>query len=162
MKSEEIRTLVETVETLREENQTLRNRLDDIEATAEQAMTVASRGHDPDDRTQTELAAAVTRNVVVLRALDDGVEHPRVTIREIRDRARDHHGGSLAWSIVDRAWDDLQAEWAQFERVTKRGEKALTVKDHGLTTALVRTVEVDLGRTDLTKQFVGRTQEEGS
>lgn len=144
------------LEDLETDLQTLREELDDIRATAEQAMSVASRGHDADAKGQTQAAKEVTRDELVRRA-GKGVTGParKVTITEIADIVDREHGEEPAWAVVDRAWSQLTDEWPQFEESRKDGNKALRVRAEHITTALVRTVETSLDRNDLAKRFGG-------
>jgi len=144
------------LESLRADIQRLDERLDDIAATAEQAMTVASRGHNPDGKSQTQAAKEVTRDELVRRAAHE-VSGPRrrLTIGEVQDLVDRDYGEEPAWAVVDRAWSQLTSEWAQFQRVTKDGDKALGLRAAHTTTALTRTVETSLGRDDLAKRFDG-------
>lgn len=146
--------VTEQNERLREENEQLRERLDAIEAKADQALTAASGG-DPDDRTDTEHARVLTRNILVTDAAEftDEQTVAKVTIAQVRDRAKPQR--SLKWQTVRNAWDDLLGEWPSFREGQKDGQQALTLPKQNATKALVRTVERDLGRDDLAKRFVG-------
>ena len=158
--NERILEVVETNERLRAENQQLKDRLDEIEATAEQAMSVASRGHDPDARSKTEVAKHLTRNTLVTRAANNtaGTDLP-LTIGDVQEKAEPEH--DLKWQIVRNAWDDLKEEWPQFHETTSDGSQAMSIRQSHITKALARAVELDLGRTDLAKRFVGDETEEG-
>jgi regulator of replication initiation timing len=147
---------------LRAENDTLRERLDAIEATAEQAMTVASAGHDPDGRSKTEAAKHVTRNTLVVRVVGDGGAADRaLTVDDVR-RKLEGEVDNLPWQIVRNAWDQLQDEWPQFYDTTTDGQQAVDIRGSDVTKALVRAVEQDLGRDDLAKRFVGENGGSGS
>jgi len=147
-------------ERLRAENEQLRARLNDIEAKAEQALATAG-ANDPADRTKTDHARILTRNLLVTEAADVGSDTVvKVTVADIKERAKPER--SLRWQTVKNAWSDLQAEWPQFRDTTKDGSQALGINADAVTTGLVRRVERDLGRTDLAKRFVGDSGEGGT
>jgi regulator of replication initiation timing len=148
--------LEEELDALQADIQRLNERLDDIAATAEQAMTVASRGHDADGKSQTQAAKEVTRDELVRRA-GKGVTGParKVTITEIADIVDREYGTEPAWAVVNRAWSQLTDEWPQFDESRKDGNKAMRVRADHITTALARTVETSLDRDDLAKRFGG-------
>jgi regulator of replication initiation timing len=154
--------LEDETDRLRTEIQELHERLDDIEATAEQAMTVASRGHDPGGKSQTRAAKEVTRDELVRRAAK-GVAGParKLTVCEVQDLVDRDYGEEPAWAVVDRAWSQLTDEWSQFEETTKGGDKALRLRADHVTTALIRAVETSLDRDDLAKRFGGTERETG-
>lgn len=130
--------------------------LEETEATAEQAMTIASRGHSPEGKSQTQATKEVTRDELVRRAAN-GVTGPnrKLTVSEVADIVDREYGKKPAWAVVDRAWAQLTNEWPQFEEAKKEGNKALRLRTGDVTTGLVRTVEVSLGRSDLAKRFGG-------
>lgn len=143
--------IVERIEALEAENDRLRERLDTTEATAQGAIRAA---RDTGSRSKTQLAADITRNVLVTRAAQGGPAAGRkVTIRDIQDKAEPDH--QLAWAIVDRAWSTLREQWPQFYETTKDGQKALNIRADEITPALAMTVQTDLGRDDVAKPFVG-------
>jgi len=151
---DELHDLADRVEDLEAENQRLRERLDDAEVEARQAMTVASRGHDPDSRSKTEVAKHLTRNELVRRCAAGGPAQDRpLTIRDVRDRAAPEH--ELAWETVNRAWGQLREEWPMFRETSTDGNRALTLSAGDVTPGLARAVGADLDRPDLTKRFVG-------
>ncbi len=159
---EQLWALEDEVEALQADVQQLEESLEDVAATAEQAMTVASRGHDPDGKSQTQAATEVTRDELVRRA-GKGVTGParKVTVREVQDLVDRDYGTEPAWAVVDRAWRRLTDEWPQFEVAQKNGDKALRLRAEHVTTALVRTVETSLERDDLAKRFGGAEGSEG-
>lgn len=144
--------VVEANERLRAENQGLKQRLDSLEATAEQAMTIASRGQASDDRSKTAHAKHLTRNTLVVRAANDA-QDKAVTIPDIQHKAEPEV--DCQWQVVKNAWDQLQEEWPQFYETVSNGRKALSIRGSHVTKALARAVEHDLGRDDLTKRLVG-------
>lgn len=146
----------DTGDQMRAELQQVRSALDAVEATAEQAMTVASRGHSPEGKSQTQAAKEVSRDELVRRAAHGATGPDRkVTISEVADLVDREYGEEPAWATVDRAWTALTDEWPQFEVSSKHGDKALRLRTADVTTALVRSVEVSLDRNDLAKQFDG-------
>jgi len=151
---EKRKALEDRVEELEAENARLRDQLEDVDRVADQAMTVASRGHDPDSRSKTAVAKHLTRNELVRRCATGGAAQDRpVTISKVQEMANPEH--ELAWAIVDRAWSKLREEWPAFRETMKDGQKALTLKPSDVSESLARTVERDLGRDDLAKRFVG-------
>jgi regulator of replication initiation timing len=159
---EQLWALEDEVEALQADVQQLSESLEDVAATAEQAMTVASRGHDPDGKSQTQAATEVTRDELVRRA-GKSVTGParKLTVREVQDLVDRDYGIEPAWAVVDRAWRRLTNEWPQFEVAQKNGDKALRLRAEHVTTALVRTVETSLERDDLAKRFGGAEGGEG-
>jgi hypothetical protein len=144
------------LDALQADIQRLDGRLDDIAATAEQAMTVASRGHDAGGKTQTQAAKEVTRDELVRRAAKGATGPDRkLTVSEVQDLVDRDYGEEPAWAVVDRAWSQLTDEWPQFEPSRKGGDKALRLRADHVTTALVRAVETSLDRDDLAKRFGG-------
>jgi len=148
--------LADTNEQLREENAQLRERLDSVEATAEQAMSVASRGHNPDSRSKTEHAKAISRNLLVQRAAKGSSPELPITTSKVADVAK-ADGVDLKWQVIKNAWGQLCEEWPQFYETTKDGHQALSIRSSDVTQALARAVEHDLGRDDLAKRFVGQS-----
>jgi len=148
--------LEDTDDQVRADLEALRAALAAVEATAEQAMTVASRGHSPDGKSQTAAAKEVSRDELVRRAAHGATGPDRkMTISEVADLVDREYGERPAWATVDRAWTALIDEWGQFEPSTKHGNKALRLRAGDVTTALVRAVEASLDRSDLAKQFDG-------
>lgn len=144
-------------ERLQAENELLKDHLSDIEAKAEQAMTLASRGHNPESRSKTEVAKHLSRNELVRRATKDvPAKDRKLTIADVQKRAEPEH--ELAWEIVNRSWKQLREEWPQFRETKKDGVKALTISPRDIPKGLARAVEIDLERNDLVKQFVGDKQ----
>lgn len=148
-------SIVDDIEQLREENQQLKARIDKLEPLAEQAMVVASRGHETDTPKKTEIAKNITRNELVRRAAMGGPADRRpVTVTDIKQMALPDV--KLAWKTIhDDAWADLRVDWPCFRKTTKDGQKALTVSRRDIPKALARAVEIDLDRDDLANQVVG-------
>lgn len=144
----------ERIAQLESENEQLRERVDELEAIAEQAMVVASAGHDPDGESKVERAKRLTRNELVRRTAMGGHTRDRpITTTKVREMARPET--ELKWQTVKDAWADLQEEWPCFRETTKNGTQALTVSKTDIPKALARAVEADLDREDLTKRLVG-------
>jgi len=131
----------------------LADRFDDVETTAQAALQATV---DDDDRSDTAVAAALTRNWLVIKAATDcPPQHRPVTIAEVQDRATTH-GHSLHWQTVRNAWDShVLAEWPQFHETTKDGHQALSLRPGNVTPALAKVAQADLEREDLAKRFVG-------
>lgn len=144
----------ERIAQLEAENEQLRERVDELEAIAEQAMVVASAGHDPDSGSKVEQAKRLTRNELVRRAALGGNARDRpITTTKVREMARPET--ELKWQTVKDGWADLQAEWPCFRETTKDGTQALTVSGSDISKSLARAVEADLERDDLAKRLVG-------
>lgn len=145
---------------LEAENKRLREEFGEIRTTAEQAMVVASAGHDPDSESKVDRARRLTRNELVRRAAMGGPLPDRpITVSTIQAMARPEQ--DLAYQTVKDAWNDLRSEWPCFRETTKNGTKALTVSNQDISKALSRAVEVDLERDDLTTRLMSDEREEG-
>ena len=154
--SDEIETIIEENEQLRAENEELREQLDRIEKTAEQALSVASKGHDPDEMTQTEMAKRVTRDEICRRAAVSAFGKDRkLTIAEAQDLVDRDYGKKPAWAVVNRAFNQLKEDWPEISETSKDGCKALRVDKKKITNEFVAMCETSLERDDLTKRFGG-------
>ncbi|WP_226479187.1 hypothetical protein [Natrinema amylolyticum] len=144
----------ERIAELEAENEQLRERVDELEAIAEQAMVVASAGHDPDGESKVERAKRLTRNELVRRAAMGGPARDRpITTTQVREMARPET--ELKWQTVKDGWADLGEEWPCFRETTKDGTQALTVSRSDISKSLARAVEANLERDDLAKRLVG-------
>lgn len=137
----------ELIEQLQKENE-------EIRTIAEQALTVASAGTaNPETEPKKDLAKRLTRNEVVRRAAMGASAQDRpVTAAEVEDMALPER--ELYYQSIKDGWKALQADWACFRETKKRGSKAITAKSTDLPKSLIRAVEVDLGRDDLTKRII--------
>lgn len=140
---------------------TLEERVEDVDATAQGAYTQATGGNSG-ERSKTEIAKDLTRNLLIVKAANGAPAQDRpVTIADIQQRGEER-GHDLAWAIVDRAWRQLREEWPQFHETSKHGNKALSIRPSKVTKPLAKTVEQDLERSDLAKRFVGGNGGEGA
>ena len=139
---------------LHDELDDLRDQLADLETSADQAMVVASAGHDPKSRSKKGTAFHITRNELVRRvAMGTSQQDVPLTINDVQTRAEPET--VLKWQTVRDAFDDLREEWPQFRDTTHDGQQALTISRADVPTSLARAVEVDLDRDDLAKRLVG-------
>jgi len=150
--ADRVEELADRVDDLEAENEQLRERLDEVDATAKGAIHAAN--DDSSDKSKTQIAADITRNLLVTRAATGNTAGDRkVTVGKIQEQAKPEH--QLAWSIVDRAWSQLCEQWPQFYETTKDGQQALNVRADEVSPALAQVVQTHLGRDDLAKRFVG-------
>jgi len=150
---ERVDDLADRVEDLETENERLREELAEAEATTKAAFRAAKQGQDA-DKTQTQVAHDHTRNLLVTRALNGatGTDRP-VTVAQVREKAKPEY--NLNWQTVRNAWDNLLDDWPQFYETVKDGDQAISVRTSDVTLPLVKLVQADLERDDLTNRFVG-------
>ena len=153
----DISALTDRIDALETENQRLRDELADVRTTSQTALQAAA-GEDS-EKTQTQVATDLTRNWLIVKAANatPAADRP-VTIPEVQDRA-ETHGHDLKWQTVRNGWDALCSEWPQFYETTKNGDQALSLRPSKVTPPLAKVAQVDLGRDDLTKRFVGESGE---
>lgn len=146
---------------LEEENQRLREKLDDVEQTATTAYGIAGATSDgaradggPSKQKRAEL---LSRNEVVRRAITGSQDGGAVTANEVKKMARPET--SVGNKQVYRAWEKLEEKWPAL--VYNRREEDLNrlqVDVDDLTSDLVRVVERDLDRDDLADRLDRRHQ----
>lgn len=148
------------VNKLEEENQRLREKLDDVEEIADTAYGIAGETSDgartdggPSKQKRAEL---LSRNEVVRDAITGKAEGGSVTAGEVKSMARPET--NLYHKQVTRAWEKLVEKWPPFryERPDDNTDR-LKVNRDDLSEDLVRVVERDLGRDDLVEKLRQKT-----
>ncbi|QCC47431.1 hypothetical protein [Halobellus limi] len=148
--------LLEKVEELEEENEQLRQDLEEVKRTADTAYGVAGETSDgaradggPSDQKRAEW---LSRNEVVRRAITGNQDGGAVTATEVKSMARPET--ELYNKQVSRAWASLAQRWTALE-YERRDDKLnrLKVRADDLSDDLVRVVERDLDRDDLVEKL---------
>jgi hypothetical protein len=148
--------LIEKVEELEDENEQLRQELEDVKQTADTAYGLAGETSDgaradggPSDQKRAEW---LSRNEVVRRAITGNQKGGAVTATEVKSMARPET--ELYNKQISRAWGSLAQKWTPLE-YERRDDKLnrLKVTADDLPDDLVRVVERDLGRDDLLEQL---------
>lgn len=152
-----MKSLGERVATLEDENEHLRERLDETHREAKGAKGVAEAKARADGAmaSKKERALQTVRNELVRRAaLQQG---SRITLGEVKDICKPQL--SIHNQTVYDAWDELTVRWSCFSvEDTKDGGKSLVVEPSRISDDLIYAVETDLSRDDLSKRLMTRRE----
>ncbi|MDS0243954.1 MULTISPECIES: hypothetical protein [unclassified Haloferax] len=150
---------IATIDELEDENRQMRERLEEVERKASNAMGAAKASDNgaradggPGKKDKARLAA---RNELVKRCLLDASSSAggSLTVGEVQTMLRP--GTDVAYQTVKDAMNDLASRWqAIYLGENENGTRALKVKRDCLDEDLVGAVEVDLDRDDLTKRLI--------
>jgi len=141
------------IDELESEVSHLREQATEAEVTAKGAYRAANQGQ-ADQKSKTQIAHDITRNLLVAKAARDAPAADRpVTVADVREKARPDH--DLRWQTVRNAWDGLLEKWPQFYETADDGDQAVSIRPDEVSPALAKTVQADLDRDDLAKRFVG-------
>lgn len=154
---ERIEALEDDVGELRDELAEERRKRKAAEDVAETALGIAN---ELDDGTRSDggpskvdRARLSTRNELVRQAATSNGK-AAVTTSKVRDMNRPEV--DLAWQTVMDAWTSLEEQWsAFFVEKNEDEDHRLLLDGDAIDASLVRAVERDLGRDDLTKSLVG-------
>lgn len=151
--------VAERVAELEDENRLKDQRINDLEEQIEHLESaVAATPATDGGSSKKEHALQLTRNELIRRAAIDAPPQDRpVTVRDVKEMAKPQR--SLRYQTVKNAWADLLERHSCFAESMKRGDKAMSVRTEAITPELIHLVEVDLGRSDLTKRLMSENQQ---
>jgi len=141
----------------------MEDELDRIDRVAENARQTADRNAKRGDGvSKKDIARLKSRNEVVRKLAIDrsNTKGASVTASEVQEMGKPNT--KLNYQTIYDAWDDLAMEWDGCSRTTNQeGAKVLHLSKDDLTSSLVKTVEADLQRDDLSKRLLSRAEREG-
>jgi hypothetical protein len=141
----------------------MEDELDRIDRVAETARQTADRNAKRGDSvSKKDIARLKSRNEVVRKLAIDrsNTRGASVTASDVQEMAKPNT--KLNYQTVYDAWDDLAMKWDGCSRTTnEEGTKVLHLSKADLTSSLVKTVEADLDRDDLSKRLLSRAEREG-
>lgn len=142
----------------------LEDQMERVDRDAQAARTVADRKAKQGSGTsKKDLARIKSRNELLRAAAmsrSGRVGPSSVTVGDVQQMARPDH--KLYYQTVKDAWEELESDWDAFAVTeNENDEKVLRMLPDQLEEALVKTVESDLGRDDLTKRLISGREERG-
>jgi hypothetical protein len=154
---ERIEDLEDNVDDLRDELNEERRKRQAAEDVAETALGIANQLDDgtrsDGGPTKVDRARLSTRNELIRQA---ATSNGKAAVTTSTVRAMNRPEVDLAWQTVMDAWTSLEEQWSAFfvERNEDEDHRLLLDGD-AVDASIVRAVERDLGRDDLTKSLVG-------